>query len=201
MIRAFVAFEPDEATRRSLAGLQQELKRLVERACVRNVGISWTRPSSIHLTVKFLGDINEGQVPLLQRRITDAIAHHPPFHIPLERLGAFPRIEQPRVLWAGPADQWERGDDAMNLLSLHRAVESCCQALGFVSDPRMLKPHLTLARIKEGGRMVGQILAGSGIIDRIIEGATLPVEAIVLLKSELNPTGSVYTKLWDLRLR
>jgi 2'-5' RNA ligase len=62
-----------------------------------------------------------------------------------------------------------------------------------------LSPHLTLARVKEGERHVGQALAKSGVMDRPIASGVLAVESIVLMKSELRPTGSVYTKLWEAR--
>ena len=63
-----------------------------------------------------------------------------------------------------------------------------------------MSPHLTLARIKDGERHVGQVLLQTGVMDRPVMTGALPVEAIVLMKSELRPTGSVYTKLWEVTL-
>jgi 2'-5' RNA ligase len=67
-------------------------------------------------------------------------------------------------------------------------------------DERSWSPHLTLARIKEGGRSMGQVLAKSGVMDRPLALGSLAVDAIVLMKSELKPTGSQYTILWSSRL-
>jgi 2'-5' RNA ligase len=117
--------------------------------------------------------------------------------IPLDRLGVFPRPPQPRVLWVGASELWERGEDAARLATLHEAVEACCQSCGFAAEDRPLSPHLTLARIKEGERAVGQALARSGVMDRPVPVGALDVRLIVLMKSELRPTGSVYTKLWE----
>jgi 2'-5' RNA ligase len=63
-----------------------------------------------------------------------------------------------------------------------------------------LSPHLTLARIKEGERHIGQALAKSGVMDRPLSSKSLAIESVVLMKSELRPTGSVYTKLWEIAL-
>ena len=121
--------------------------------------------------------------------------------LPLEGIGAFPHPTQPRVLWIGPSEGWQQGPEAGRLTALHRAIEDCCRARGFAADSRPFSPHLTLARIKEGGRQVGQALVSSGMMDK--PGTTtgaLPVEAISLMKSELEPTGSIYTKLWEVRI-
>jgi 2'-5' RNA ligase len=86
------------------------------------------------------------------------------------------------------------------LTALHRAVEECCGTLELAPDTRPLSAHLTLARIKAGHRAVGQALARSGVMDRTLETMMLPVDAITLMQSELNPRGSIYTKLWEARL-
>ena len=183
-----------------LASIQQDLKRQLERAVDRRARISWVQPASMHLTLKFLGDMPEEMIESLHTDIEQVASGHRASHLPLERLGAFPRPPQPKVLWAGPSESWEQGDDALRLTALHRTVEECCQAAGFAAEGRPLSPHLTLARVKEGGRQVGQALAQSGVMDHPVTIGRLPVEAIVLMKSELRPTGSIYTKLWEVRL-
>jgi RNA 2',3'-cyclic 3'-phosphodiesterase len=115
-------------------------------------------------------------------------------------LGVFPRLQQPRVLWIGPADRWEKSEEATRLQALHRSIEDCCVRMSFAPEPRPLSAHLTLARIKAGHHAVGQALARSGVMDRSLEGQLLPVHAVALVRSELKPTGSVYTRLWDVRL-
>ena len=82
---------------------------------------------------------------------------------------------------------------------LHRAIEAGCQTLGFTAEARPFSPHLTLARMKEGVHSVGRALASSELVDRSITVGVLPVEAIALMRSELRPSGSIYTKLWELR--
>jgi 2'-5' RNA ligase len=199
MIRAFLAAELREDLRRQIDLVQQDLKQRLGCEPPRNIRIAWVQPSSIHLTVKFLGDTDEGQIEPLREAVQRAIAGQGIIHIPIERLGVFPRLQQPRVLWVGPSEQWEQGDDAKRLTELHQVVADCCQAFGFAPEGRPLSPHLTLARVKEGERHVGQALAKSGVMDRPISSGVLAVESIVLMKSELRPTGSVYTKLWEAR--
>ena len=86
------------------------------------------------------------------------------------------------------------------MVALHRAIEACCQSLGFASEGKALSPHLTLARVKAGERQVGLALAQSGVLDRPMACGSLAINAIALMKSQLRPTGPVYTKLWETRL-
>ena len=200
MIRTFLAVELSDALRTNLARLQLDLKQRLSREIPRNVRMSWVQPASIHLTMKFLGDIDEQLVSPMQEAIGQAIAGHSRLQIPLERLGGFPHLQQPRVLWVGPSDKWEQGEEARRLTSVHRAIEYCCCSFNLAPENRPLSPHLTIARIKEGGHSMGQALAKSGVMDRPPSLGSLAVDSIVLMRSELKPTGSVYTKLWDMPL-
>lgn len=200
MIRAFLAVELSEPLRATLATIQADLKQRMANALTREVRISWVRPASLHVTVKFLGDIDEGLVLPLKEAITELLSAHRPIAVPVTRLGAFPRPQQPRVLWAGPSEQWERGEDAARLAALHRAIDACCGSLNLATDSRPLSAHLTLARVKGGERVVGQVLAQSGVMDRPFTCESLDINAIALMKSDLKPSGSVYTRLWDVRV-
>ena len=199
MIRAFLAVELGDHLRDQITLVQQDLRQRLSRESSQDIRITWVQPSSIHLTMKFLGDTDEHLIEPLREAIERAMPSHGAVHMPIERLGVFPRLLQPRVFWIGPSEQWEQSDDAKRLVALHRAVENCCQSVGFAPEGRPLSPHLTLARVKEGERHVGQALAKSGAMDRPVSLGLLAVESIVLMKSELRPTGSVYTKLWEVR--
>jgi len=199
MIRAFLAVELNEDLKKSLVQVQQDLKQRLGRDLTKDLRISWVQPSSIHLTIKFLGDIDEALVEPMRRALEEMLKEHQAIHIPIERLGVFPHAQQPRVLWVGASEEWERGEDAKRLAALHRSVEDCCELLDFAPESRPLSPHLTLARIKAGERHLGQALAKSGVMDRPLSVGTLAVESVVLMKSELRPAGPVYTKLWEAR--
>lgn len=198
MIRTFLAVELSDGLRSQIAQIQQDLKQRLSSDLTKEVRISWVQPSSIHLTVKFLGETDEGLVAPMHRAIEQAVRPYLPIHIPLERLGAFPRPHQPKVLWIGPSEQWERGEEAQQLAALHQDVEASCESFGFSPEGRPLSPHLTLARIKEGERQLGQIMAQRGVMDRRLTLEPVAVTSVALIQSQLRPTGSVYTPLWRL---
>ena len=197
MIRTFLAVEVSAALRARLANLQEDVRAQLSRDLTNEVRIAWVPPPSIHLTIKFLGDTDEDLVAPMHRAIEQAVRPHLPLHIPLERMGVFPRAQQPRVLWVGPLERWAQSDDAPRLRALHQAVEAACHTFGFAPEGRPLSPHLTLARIKAGERRVGQALTKSGVMDRPVLLDVLPVLAITMMQSELRPTGAVYTPVWQ----
>ena len=201
MIRAFLAVELSQELRAELATVQQELKRRIDPELKRDTRISWAKPASIHLTIKFLGDMDEQVIDPMLVAVERAIGSQIAVNVPLERLGVFPRPQSPRVLWVGPSENWEKGAEAKRLVEIHGAIEQACEGLNFLRETKPFSPHLTLARIKVGERQVGVALAKSGVLDRPLSLGSLAVESVVLMKSELKPTGSVYTKLWDVLLR
>jgi 2'-5' RNA ligase len=200
MIRTFLAAELGDELRNQIALIQQDLRRRLGRESSKDIRITWVQPSSIHLTVKFLGDTDEQLIGPLREAIEGALTGRGAVHMPIEQLGVFPRLQQPRVLWIGPSEQWRQGDEGKRLTGLHRALDDCCQSFGFAPDDKALSPHLTLARVKEGERQVGHVLVTSGIFDRPLSLGTVTIGSVVLMKSELRPTGSVYTKLWEVKL-
>ena len=201
MIRAFLAVELSQELRTDLATLQQELTRSIEPEMKRDRRMSWVRPASLHLTLKFLGDMDEQVIDPLRVALELAIGSQIAVNVPLERLGAFPRPHSPRVLWVGPSENWEEGAEAKRLVEIHRAIEQACEGLGFLREAKSFSAHLTLARIKVGERHMGIALAKSGVLDCPLSLRSLAVELVVLMKSELRPTGSVYTKLWAVQLK
>jgi 2'-5' RNA ligase len=200
MIRTFLAVEPAEDLRTQIAQVQQDLKKQLSCESSKDIRIAWVQPASIHLTITFLGNTDKPLIEPIRHAIEQVMTGHRAFRIPIERLGVFPRLQQPRVIWVGASESWERGADGVRLVALHRAIEACCRSLGFVSEGKPLSPHLTLARIKAGDRQVGMALAKSGALDRPMVVGSLAINAIALMKSQLRPTGPVYTKLWEARL-
>ncbi len=200
MIRAFLAVELSQELRAELATVQLGLKRTIETEMKRTVRISWVRPASIHLTLKFLGNMDEQIIDPLRVTIQQAIGSQRAVNVPLDRLGAFPRSQSPRVLWVGPSENWERGAEAKRLAEIHGAIEQVCENLNFLRETKPFSPHLTVARIKAGERHAGIALAKSGVLDRPLSLGSLAVESVALMKSELKPTGSVYSKLWEVKI-
>lgn len=201
MIRAFLAVELSQELRAELAIIQQELKRSIEPESKRGARISWTLPASIHLTLKFLGDMDEQVIDPLRGAIETSIERQAAVTVPIERIGMFPNPQIPRLLWVGPSEHWERGEEAKRVVEIRGAIEQSCEGFGFLRESRPFSPHLTVARIKMGERHIGVALAKSGVLDRPRSLGSLAIESVVLMQSELKPASSVYTKLWDVQLR
>jgi RNA 2',3'-cyclic 3'-phosphodiesterase len=197
MIRSFLAVELTEALRTRLGAIQRDLTQRLSRGFTKDVRVSWVQPASMHLTVKFLGETDERVIEPLRAALAPIAAQSLPIALPLDRLGVFPKPQQPRVLWVGPSAEWEQGEDAGRLAEFHRKVEDGCRSFGFEPEGRPWSPHFTLARIKAGERRVGQAVTAGGILDRPVTLGSLVVTSLVLMKSELRPTGSIYTKLWE----
>ncbi|MFO0701866.1 MAG: RNA 2',3'-cyclic phosphodiesterase [Nitrospira sp.] len=197
MIRAFLAVELGEDLRKQIALVQQDLQARLGKESSKAVRIAWVQPSSIHLTMRFLGDTDEQLLDPMREAMVTVRRSHPTIQIPIDRLQAFPNLRQPRVLWVGPSEAWFTSEQAKQLTSLHRGIESCCRSFGFTTEDKPFTPHLTVARIKAGDREVGQRLTQSGACDRALSVGVITVGPLVLMQSKLRPTGPVYTKLWE----
>lgn len=149
-------------------------------------------PANLHLTLKFLGDVEEARTEAIAAALAGAAARATAFEMVVRGLGAFPSATRPRVIWAGVS-----ADDG-TLLSLARAVEEVLAPAGFPADPRPFAGHVTLGRIRVPRRdaALGQMLAGA---EGEVFGA-FRVERISLMRSEQSPRGSRYTELAGLPL-
>jgi 2'-5' RNA ligase len=191
LIRAFIAIELDDALYRALADLQTQLGR--ERAAR---GVRWVASDNIHVTLKFLGDVESSRLPDLRRALADACAGAPPFTLTLSGVGAFPNTRRPNVLWVGAEGQVEIA------AQLARQIDAACAALGFAREERPFAPHLTLGRVKRDAspndrQSIGAMIANAQV------GALgdLRVERVSMMRSELKPGGSVYTRLYVVELK
>ena len=123
MIRAFLAIEISPELRAALSVIQQDLRRRLERTVDRRTRISWVQPASMHLTLRFLGETPEAVIESLHATVAQVVARHRTIQVPFSRLGTFPRLQQPRVLWAGPPESWEQGLEGERLQALYRDIE------------------------------------------------------------------------------
>ncbi|HEX5071159.1 MAG TPA: RNA 2',3'-cyclic phosphodiesterase [Vicinamibacterales bacterium] len=194
-MRAFLAIEIDEQLRAGLAGLQGDLRRAIGEAGESTVRASWVSPAAMHLTVKFLGEIDDRLVNALRLVVTETAAPDPPVRVPVDTIGAFPRPAEPRALWIGPPPAWARSDDALRLMAWQRRVEDRCATLGIPRDDRPFRPHLTLARIRSGERAAGRALVRSGLLAAPHPLGAMTFQKLTLFKSVLGPGGAVHTKI------
>ena len=137
MLRAFIAVEitPDIIGR--IAAAIDQLRPQVK-------GIRWVAPANIHLTVKFLGNIDQSQIEPICQALTEALRPFPRCTINAKGLGVFPNVKRPRVLWVGLHGK--------QLISLAEKVTSALAPLGFILEERSFTPHLTVGRWRQGER-------------------------------------------------
>jgi len=179
-IRSFIAVEVPEPLRAKLDEVQRDLKRT-------DADVRWVRPESIHLTLKFLGSVTGEELEKLAGVVAPIVSSWVPFEVHLHGLGCFPSTRNPRIVWVGI----EQG--SVEALSLQKAVENQAADVGFPPETRSFKPHLTLGRVRSS-RGKGS-LAQTVEDHRDVEIGSFRVNEVYLFKSELKPSGAVYTKL------
>jgi 2'-5' RNA ligase len=154
-------------------------------------GLSWVRPENLHITLRFLGDLGDAGV----QQVCDLVARVVPEEAaPRSRLGsigAFPNLTRPRVVWVGLAE----GAEAVSALAL--SVNDALQRGGFGAPDKPFRPHLTLARVREGARFLEALRDAA---PELPSSAAL-LDRVCVMKSELHPAGARYTALTEARLR
>ena len=180
-LRVFCAVElPDELRARAA----ERVRRL--RSEFPEVRASWERPEKLHITLKFLGELEPARVEELSRAAARAVATVEPFDLIVDEPGSFPPHGQPRVLWLGIRD------DSGSLAFMHRALEEACAAVGFARESRAFRPHLTLARLRSPH---GASELAAAHRDAPFGPQSFKVSELVVMRSELGPGGSRYTPL------
>lgn len=184
VIRAFIAVEMSPGVQGKLKDVTTLLKDRLKGLPVR-----WVQVKNIHLTLKFLGEVSVSNLQVLQDSLeTEASTHHP-FEISVGGLGAFPSFHRPRVIWVGVAAPQE-------LFALQRRIEIEAERLGYARDEQRFSPHLTLGRLARNAstsevHQIGEILETT----RVESAEKMQVKCVNLYKSDLQPTGAVYTCL------
>jgi 2'-5' RNA ligase len=181
-MRLFVAADLPSAVRDALAAEQARIRAALGSS---DPSLKWVKPEHTHLTLVFIGNVEDARVPA----VVDAIAANialPAFDATFEGGGAFPPRGAPRVLWIGV------GSGARDLVELQQVIASRIAALGLPIEDRAFHPHLTLARWRESrpaDRSRALAVAARGVVARArVDGATL-------YQSRLSPSGPTYTAL------
>ena len=179
-LRLFLALDLPPQVRSSLEEAQRKLKRT-------GADVRWTRIPSIHLTVKFLGQVEAGRVEEIRRTLEPVARACPELDLRPAGAGVFPGPRNPRVVWIGL-----RGD-LEGLAGLAREVDQALTGLGFPAEKRPFRPHLTLGRVRSGRNKAGLIEGILGLAD--FKGPEFRARELILFRSELKPSGAVYTPL------
>jgi 2'-5' RNA ligase len=190
-VRLFVALPAPAEVKSSLAAVQEELRaQLPPRAA------SWTRPGNIHLTLRFLGDMDASRIEALTAALANVTANFSPLPLVAERVGCFPDLRYPRIFWAWVHD----ADERERLAELHRRVVDA--TAGFTDAPAESRfvGHLTLARFKQIKRSHAETIAAFAHHATTRRFGQWTASAIALMRSEPSPGGSRYTCLAELLL-
>jgi 2'-5' RNA ligase len=184
-IRAFIAIELPDAILTEVGNVEARLKPQMPNDAIR-----WVKADSIHLTLKFLGQVPSDQLSLIMSSLRAAVAAHAPFTLEVKGAGCFPNIHRPRVVWVGVQENDHR------LHAVQRAVENAIAPLGYPTEIHDFTPHLTLGRLARDVRQVDQKKIGEVVqAARVGSLGKWEVRQVALIKSDLKPSGAEYTIL------
>ena len=189
-MRAFIAIELLPTTQDEIHTQIQPLKQKMGNSLVR-----WVPPQNLHLTLKFLGEVPASNLEFLQQILTRESQAQPPFEMQFGSLGCFPNPRLPRVIWIGlqaPA----------TLALMQQNIETEVDKLGYGRRDRSFSPHLTLGRVRQAVSDADMQKIRSAL-EVMQLGRIQPtrVDSIHLFKSDLHPSGSVYTKIYSARMK
>ena len=190
MTRTFIALEMNEH-------LQQHLAEIIQRMAHTFPSVRWVDPRGIHLTLSFLGELNDEQLALAIQAAEGAAKQVKPFTYCLASLGIFGSPRQPRVIWLGIEEP------SGVLLQLHHLLNTALEQRGFTIDMRPFSPHLTLARVKAPLTQLEQQRLRDLLVAKqqgIVSHQSYHVRHIIVMKSELQRTGARYTLLQECML-
>ncbi len=186
MIRAFIGIKISAEIQEKLEGIQKKLKQA-------DAHVSWINPDNIHLTLQFLGNVDEAQIVDIETQLRESVTVVKPFQLQVGYAGAFPNLRYPNVIWIGVSD-----DEEDSLKTLQEEIDSRLSRLGFQQEEGLFKPHLTIGRVRSQKNKSNLLRAIEAIVN--IWVGEIVVDAIYVIKSELKSTGAEYTDLVEVRL-
>jgi 2'-5' RNA ligase len=178
-IRCFLALYPDPAALRAMTEFVFGIQALQPR-------IKWEKPSQIHITMKFIAEIARDAVTAIEMELRGTLRAEAAFDAVLDRVGGFPNLRSPRIVWIGfstPVDALQR---------IHGLCEAACITQGIKPEPRPFTPHFTIGRIKDHIRVTD--------LEKDIEACSFPetpvrFASVRIMQSTLAPTGAIHTEL------
>jgi 2'-5' RNA ligase len=185
LIRSFLAIELPRVILKKIEEVQGDLKS-------SHADVRWVSPVKIHLTLKFFGNIDEARIEPICEAIKGPVHNAQVFPLRVKGIGTFPHWKNPRVIWMGLID----GKGL--LIPLQRQLEMALEKIGFEPEDRTFQPHLTLGRVNSSRGKEELIRRMEGYREE--EFGEVSVERVVLFKSDLKPTGPIYTSLREIEL-
>ena len=185
-MRTFFCFPLDEEVRNDIGDFRSKIDSPAR--------VKWVSRENLHITVKFLGEVEKGRLKKITERARNALEPFGPLDFRLDKLGAFPNVDYPKVIWIGSSNT------PPEIIDLHESLEDSLEELGFQPEDREYVPHITVGRTKEenDGR-IKRLGRNLGKEDFEAE-RTVSLERLGLMKSELKRGGPVYEPLKKISL-
>jgi 2'-5' RNA ligase len=188
-MRTFIAIELSREIKEYLARLQDKLK-------LSQADVKWVTPQNIHLTLKFIGEIDEKPLEQLKQILQDIATGQKQFSLSLTSVGAFPSLTSPRVIWVGI----NKGDEEVKTIA--KTLEEKLSEIGITKEDRPFSSHITLGRTKSSKNQNNLVKTLQFSTEKLPEAtAEMTVEKITLLKSTLTPKGPIYEILKEVSLK
>jgi 2'-5' RNA ligase len=179
-IRVFIAIEIDSEIKNKLSEYLSKLKRT-------GADVKWVAPENIHLSLKFIGDIEKEALINMNKVISDAVSSIEPFSISIGNIGAFPSLNKPRVVFVCVQEQGN------NLLKIYERLDKGVEPLGIKKESRKYVGHITLGRVKSQKNISKLKNTLNSETERYF--GREKVTSLSLIQSRLTPTGPLYTRL------
>lgn len=188
-VRLFVACEVPLDIQTALGGVIDQLRPYSGNA------VRWVKPDGVHVTLKFLGEVQQKKLPAIKMALGEAVMRHSPFTLEFDQLGIFGGREGLRIMWVGIAG------DVLRLEALVRDVNLALGVVGFEPERRPFRPHLTLGRVKDevSTRHRAEIEVATGKIE--VPQVSWRTSQISLMRSRLTPQGAMYDVVATFPLR
>ena len=184
-MRTFIAIEVPSEVKTAVAALQDELRRAA-------ADVTWTNIENIHLTLKFLGEVEKKLLSDIEKICLETVAEFQPFSLSINGTGAFPNARHPRVLWIGLAGE------VNTLESLQERLDERLASIGFEPEEKDFSPHLTVGRVRSN-KNARELLALADVYS--LPALSFVVQEVLLMKSDLHPSGASHTELARARMK
>lgn len=184
-IRCFIAIELCEAIKNLAQNIQKDFKKL-------DCDIKWVEPKNIHLTLKFLGDVGISKIDSIIASIKQTLENSSAFSTETAAIGAFPKINYPKVIWLGLKDEQKF------IEGIYLSLENSLHEIGFSKEERGFSPHITIGRVRSNRNinLLSQKIIGYKAPEPIIQ----PINNVTLFKSTLTSNGPIYEILNVIKL-
>ena len=190
LIRAFIAVELPEGLKKELAELEAQLGKNSPPV------VKWVDPNSIHITLKFLGEVSEDSIDELMLAIEESTQGVSPFKLEVCEVGAFPNLDRVQVVWVGVKGELDK------IGQLQKKIEANTEQLDFPRESKVFTPHLTLGRVRNEAKpndrqRLGKLLSETTFVAL----HNVDVNAVNLMKSQLTNAGAIYTCIGSIKLK